>query len=229
MTTGTLQFIAFATTLTLLSSSMLSGQDSPALTQTKGTKDTEIWGGGVAAQHDGTTTFNTDVWMGGVRFGRILTEAHGPGWLRGTLQWDFDVIPLFVVTNLQTAYGVEVAPIVGRWNFKHKGRTAPYFEMAGGLVYTTSKIPPGDTSRFNVVPSFGFGWQMFRHAHRSIDVGIHAWHLSNAWTAPRNPSANGILITIGYHWFRPGKLSDSKSESESEHEGDQSKLKVSAE
>jgi hypothetical protein len=113
------------------------------------------------------------------------------------------VIPLFVATNLQTAYGAEIDPIVGRWNFSNSRRGATYFEMAGGIVYTNQKIPPGDTSRFNVVPSFGFGWQFFRREQQSLDVGVHAWHLSNAWTAARNPSSNGIMITIGYHWFAP--------------------------
>jgi Lipid A 3-O-deacylase (PagL) len=219
MTRGSLLFLALAITLTMLPSSMLRGQDFVPPTQTKGTKDTEIWAGGVAAQHDGTTTFNTDVWMAGARFGRILTAAHGSGWLRGTLQWGVDVVPVFVVTNLQTAYGAEFDPLVGRWNFKHRGRTAPYVEMAGGVVLINSKIPPGHTSRFNIVPSFGFGWQIFRHEQRSIDVGVHAWHLSNAWTAPRNPSANGILFTIGYHWFGLKNQRTAHRENESDRRG----------
>ena len=198
-----MQFILSTIAFTLLCSYFLSSQDFLSPTQMKGTRDIEIWTGAVAAQHDGSTTFNTDVWMAGARFGRILTAPHGPGWLRGTLQWNAGIVPVFVVTNLQTAYGVELEPVVGRWNFSHRGKTAPYFEMAGGVVFTTKKIPPGDTSRINVVPSFGFGWQFFRHADRSMDVAVHAWHLSNAWTAPRNPSANGILVTIGYHWFAP--------------------------
>ena len=178
----------------------LGGQGSPTLL--KGTADNEIWAGGVVAQHDGTTSFNTEIFMAGARFGRILTAPHGPGWLRGTLQWNFDVIPLFIVTNLQTAYGAEFDPIVGRWNFKDRGQTSPYLEQAGGVVLTTPNIPPGQTSHFNIVPKIGFGWQVFTRPQRSIDVALHAWHLSNAWTAQRNPSANGIQLTIGYHWFR---------------------------
>jgi Lipid A 3-O-deacylase (PagL) len=188
--------------LTTLFPGMSSGQDLGLPTQLKGTEDAEVWIGGVAAQHDGTTSFNTEVWMGGIRLGRILTAAHGPGWLRGTLQWGIDAIPLFVVSNLQTAYGAEIDPIAFRWNFNHGSRSSPYFEMAGGLVITNSNIPPGHTSNLNVVPKIGFGWQIFRQAQRSIDVGVHAWHLSNAWTAPRNPSVNGIQLTIGYHWFK---------------------------
>jgi hypothetical protein len=202
-TEGFLQVIAGAMMLTTLFSCLSSSQDFQPPTQMKGTRNTEVWIGAVAAQHDRTTAFNTNIWMGGARFGRILTSAHGPGWLRGTLQWDIDVIPLFIVSNLQKAYGAEFDPIVGRWNFNRRGQSVPYFEIAGGLVFTNTHVPPGPTSNFNVVPKIGFGWQIFRDGQRSIDVGLNVWHLSNAWTAPRNPSANGIQLTLGYHWFRP--------------------------
>jgi hypothetical protein len=208
MTRGIPQFLVRTMTIAVLGSAQLYAQDFVAPTQIKGTKDTELWAGGVVAQHDGSTTFNSEYFMAGGRFGRILTVPHGSGWLRGTLQWSFDVLPVFVATNLKSAYGAEIDPIVGRWNFSNSKHVATYFEMAGGVVWTNTKIPPGDTSRVNIVPSFGFGWQFFRHEQRSVDVGVHAWHLSNAWTASRNPSSNGILITIGYHWFAP-KLSRS--------------------
>jgi hypothetical protein len=203
MTSGTPQFVAIGIVLILLSSFGLHGQELLSPTQTKGTHDVELWTGALVAQHDGSTTFNTDVWMAGARFGHVLTTQHASGWLRGTLEWNFDVIPALVFTNLQTTYGAEFDPIVLRWNFTHKGRFAPsYFETAGGIAYTISKVPPGDTSRWNVVPKVGVGWQIFRGEQRSIDLEIRAWHLSNAWTAPRNPSSNGILFSIGYHWYR---------------------------
>lgn len=177
------------------------GQSTTLPTQSKGTRDLQIWIGGVAAQHDGTTSFTTDILMGGVAFGRILTDPHGPGWARGTLQWDVNLAPMFVVYNLQTAYGAEVDPVVLRWNLRPRRQSVPYFEMAGGLVFTNANIPPGDTSNFNIVGKVGFGWQIHRHKRSCFDLGMRAWHFSNAWTAPRNPSANGIQLTIGYHWF----------------------------
>jgi hypothetical protein len=216
MTKGTLHCIAIAITSTMLAAGTLRAQDFLAPTQTKGTKDTEVWTGLVVAQHDGSVAFNNEFWMAGARFGRVLTAAHGSGWLRGTLQWNFDVVPLFVVFNLQSAYGAEINPIVGRWNFTHKGRVAPYFEVAGGLAFTNTRIPPGDTSKINFVGSVGYGWQIFRRQQRAIDVGVHAWHLSNAWTAPSNPSANGIQVTVGYHWYglRTQRAASSADESE---------------
>jgi Lipid A 3-O-deacylase (PagL) len=187
--------------LIVVFSPVSSGQTTSLPTQSKGTRDVQIWLGGVAAQHDGTTSFTTDILMGGVAFGRILTEPHGPGWARGTLQWGVNLLPLFVVSNLQTTYGAEVDPIVIGWNLRPRRQSEPYFEMAGGLLVTNAKIPPGDTSKFNIIPKVGFGWHIFRHERSCVDLGVRAWHLSNAWTAPRNPSANGVQVTVGYHWF----------------------------
>lgn len=200
--TGFLKVLTATMTLTTFLCGMAGAQQFEPPTLWKGTEDTGIWLGVVPAQHDGSTSFNTMFWMGGVRLGRVLTSAHGPGWLRGTLQWSMDAVPIFIISNLQSAYGVEFDPVVWRWNFQHRGTTAPYFEVAGGVALTNSKVPEGDTSRFNIVPKIGFGWQIFKQKQNSIDVGVYAWHLSNAWTAPRNPSANGIQLTLGYHWFR---------------------------
>src|SRR5215472_16087367 len=151
-----LEIIVGAMILVTLFTRLSLSQDFPPPTQMKGTRNRELWMGGVVAQHDGMTSFNTNIWMAGVRFGRVLTNPHGPGWLRGTLQWDFNVIPLLIVFNLERAYGAEFDRIVSRWNFNRRGRSAPYFEVAGGLVLTTRRIPPGPTSNFNVVPKIGF-------------------------------------------------------------------------
>ncbi len=189
--------------LLMLASAIAAGQTFSLPTELKGTENLEIRSGIVVAQHDGTLAFNNVVWVAGARIGRILTAPHGPGWLRGTLEWDAELLPVFVVVHPQTAYGAELDPIVLRWNFTRRRRLVPYGEMAGGVAFTSAKIPPGDTSRFNVVPKIGLGWQLFTGPRRSFDISIQAWHLSNAWTAPRNPSMNGLLLSIGYHWFKP--------------------------
>ena len=102
MTRTPLHVVTGAMILTALLTCISAGQGSPTLL--KGTADNEIWAGGVVAQHDGTTSFNTEIFMAGARFGRILTAPHGPGWLRGTLQWNFDVIPLFIVTKARPVH-----------------------------------------------------------------------------------------------------------------------------
>ena len=185
--------------LALLFPSGVRGQEFQLPTQGKGALDAEAWAGGAVAQHDGSTAFNTDVWTGGVRLGRILTVPHGPAWFRGTLEWNFGLGPV-LFSRPQTAYGFELDPVIWRWNFLRE-KIAPYFEMAAGVVFTNLNVPPGDTSSFNIIPKAGFGWQIFTRPQRSLDVGLYGWHLSNFWIGARNPSANGLQLTMGYHWF----------------------------
>lgn len=53
----------------MLTSCHVFAQEFMAPTQVKGTDNAELWLGGVVAQHDGITVFNTEIWTGGVRFG----------------------------------------------------------------------------------------------------------------------------------------------------------------
>jgi hypothetical protein len=78
----------------------------------------------------------------------------------------------------------------------------PYIELAGGAVFTTSNLPPGDTSSFNFTTRGGGGIQIFSRDRRSWDVGLHYFHVSNANLADKNPEFNGVQISLGYHWFR---------------------------
>ena len=44
----------------------------------------------------------------GLRYGMILTAPHGPGFLRGQLEYALDVVPVWVITQkTNTAYGGE--------------------------------------------------------------------------------------------------------------------------
>ncbi len=55
------------------------------------------------------------VWNVGLRFGWILTKPHGPGFLRGRLEYAVDAVPLFLVfQKTNTAYGVGVNPFAWR-------------------------------------------------------------------------------------------------------------------
>ena len=201
MTRGCGLVATAATAYTVFCSSLLLGQGFELPIEQKGTINAEVWTAGTIAQHDSSTAFDTWLWTSGARFGRILTTAHGPGWLRGALQWDFGLGPIAVFSPAQTAYGFELDPIIGRWNFVRDGKTTPYFEMAGGVAFTNANVPPGDTSSINIAARAGVGWQIFTGPRRSFDVGLSAWHLSNAWTGHSNPSANGLQVLVGYHWF----------------------------
>jgi len=85
-----------------------------------------------------------------------------------------------------TFYGVSVEPVIFRWNFLTRSRRLqPWFQAAGGVIYTTHKYPPnvmsnndptkgpivdGGTSVWNFSPQGGVGVHYFIRNKRSIDA-----------------------------------------------------------
>ena len=108
-----------------------------------------------------------------------------------------------------TYRGVSLTPVIFRWNFlTHSRRIQPWFQGAGGLIYTTHKFPPnilsspginGGTSVWNFSPQGGAGLHYFTRPRRSIDLGVNAVHISSASLGDRNPGVNAsIQIQVGY-------------------------------
>jgi hypothetical protein len=118
-----------------------------------------------------------------------------------------------------TFSGVSLTPVVLRWNFLTRSRRfQPWFQGAGGLIYTTHKFPPnvqstptvngvpgidGGTCVWNFTPQGGFGVHYFTHAKRSIDLGVNGVHISSASLGDRNPGVNAsIQIQVGYTFWK---------------------------
>ena len=112
-----------------------------------------------------------------------------------------------------TYTGVSVVPVIFRWNFlNHSEHFKPWFQGAGGLIYTTHKFPPtqlvakgtpGGTSVWNFSPQGGFGLHYFVHPRRSIDLGVNAVHISSASLGDKNPGVNAsIQIQVGYTYWK---------------------------
>jgi hypothetical protein len=112
-----------------------------------------------------------------------------------------------------TFSGVSLTPAILRWNFiTSSQRLKPWFQGAGGLIYTTHKFPPsqlvpqgtpGGTSVWNFSPQGGFGIHYFVRPERSIDLGVNAAHISSASLGDRNPGVNAsIQIQVGYTYWK---------------------------
>jgi hypothetical protein len=108
---------------------------------------------------------------------------------------------------------VSITPVIFRWDFlASTRRVQPWFQGAGGLIYTTHKFPPdlevpqgtpGGTSVWNFTPQGGIGIHYFIREKRSIDVGVNAVHISSASLGDRNPGVNAsIQIQVGYTFWR---------------------------
>jgi lipid A 3-O-deacylase len=165
----------------------------------------------------------------GFQVGKPLTPVLHAGFLSGQFELGGNIMPLwqaytpaphqqtFTFRGVQytaplgggTYTGASITPVILRWNFlTHSRRIQPWFQGAGGLIYTTHKFPPeilvphgtpGGTSVFNFSPQGGIGAHIFTGPKRSIDVGVNGIHISSASLGDRNPGVNAsIQVQVGF-------------------------------
>ena len=121
-----------------------------------------FFGGGFGAGDRSSFTFTN----AGVRLGKVLTDEHLPGALRGQFEYAGELMPywqsftpaphyqyvrytfdnvagtILEPYNGGTFSGVSLTPIILRWDLKPGRRLAPYLQGAGGLIWTNHKYPP---------------------------------------------------------------------------------------
>ena len=125
---------------------------------------TAFFQGGVGTADRDDFTFTA----AGVRLGKVITDQHLPGILRGQFEYAGELMPYWqsftppphvgevkvVNSSGQTVgstpepfgggtfTGFSITPIILRWNFVPHRRFAPWIQGAGGVIYTTHKYPP---------------------------------------------------------------------------------------
>lgn len=157
-------------------------------------------GGGTGLAASSDTQF---VYAGG-RVGWILTKEHLPGWLRGNFEWAVDLMPLYTVFPPNRAvYGGSFKPAVWQWNFTSGKKIAPYAAVAGGILFSTANLPPGNTSWVNFTPQGAVGANFFIRRGQALRVEGAIVHHSNATLGTLNPGYSASLFfTVGYSWFK---------------------------
>jgi len=161
----------------------------------------EVWTGGgsdpIGTPH---VTLGNSVWTAGLRYGWILTDAHGPGLLRGRFEYAVDAVPVVMVFQPGgRAYGFGFDPWIMKWNFETRGRISPYVELGGGGLITTREIPVG-ANRFNFTPTGALGVNLLRGKyHWSID--FRYFHISDAQITAFNPGTDTFGVRIGWGAF----------------------------
>lgn len=164
----------------------------------EGQHEVQIWTGG---GHGTNGSQSSDgVWNVGLRYGLILTAPHGPGFLRGRLEYAVEAVPAFLVFQRQnTAYGAGVNPFAFKWAFDTRGSVVPYFEIGGGTLFTNTQVPAG-TSRINFTTSGAIGLHFLRSKH-NFSTEVRFMHISNAGLANPNPGINTVQLRLGFGWF----------------------------
>jgi lipid A 3-O-deacylase len=187
--------------LALLLATAVRAQDLPSSSLTRGTWEFGLFAGGGTGLGKSD---NTQFFFAGGRVGRILTRDHLSGWARGNFEWAIDMMPLYTVFPPQSAvYGGSFKPAIWQWNFTSGKTIAPYIAAAGGVVFSRSNIPPGDTSWVNFTPQGVFGVHIFTRPGRALQLESSFGHLSSASLGNHNPGYNGtFLFSIGYSWYK---------------------------
>jgi hypothetical protein len=140
----------------------------------------------------------------GGRFGLILTAAHGPGFLKGRLEYALSILPVYCVKQKTgTACGGGVDPFAFKWILSTPKKVSPYFEIGGGTLFTNEKTPPG-TSQINFTTNGALGLHFLQSKH-NISAEIRFEHISNAGMSKPNPGINTIQLRIGFGWFSQKK------------------------
>ncbi len=173
----------------------------------------------------------------GFRIGKVITGEHLGGLFRGQFELAGEILPYWqaftpaphteqgtchdTVTGLNytctlavgggTFTGASITPVIFRWDFKPHHRIAPWFQAAGGLIYTTHKFPPdvlvphgqpGGTSVWNFCPQGGIGIHYFIRPGRAITLSANGVHISSSSLGDRNPGVNAsVSFQIGYTFF----------------------------
>ena len=192
------------------------------------------WGSGVGNRSD------YKFFWGGFELGKVLSPVVHAGFLSGQFQFAGNIQPLwlgFTPPPHEQAYtcltpsgvpysctlptgggmfhGVSIMPVIFRWNFLTRSRRfQPWFQAAGGVIYTTHKFPPnimsnpalgidGGTCVWNFSPQGGFGVHYFLRPKRSVDLTVSGIHISSASLGDRNPGVNAsVQVQLGYTFWR---------------------------
>jgi lipid A 3-O-deacylase len=186
------------------------------------------WGSGIGSRSD------YKFLSAGVQIGKPMFGVLHAGILSGQFEAGANLMPLWqaytpapysVTVPLSgggtqtfqygggTFRGVSLTPAIFRWNFLTSSKHwQPWFQAAGGLIYTTHKFPPdkmvpqgtpGGTSVWNFSPQGGGGIHYFIRPQRSIDLQVSGVHISSASLGDRNPGVNAsVQVQVGYTFWK---------------------------
>jgi len=190
--------------LVMIAAPHAAAQDLPSQSLTRGTLELGAFvGGGTGLGKSDSTQF---AYAGG-RGGLVLTSEHLSGLFRGNFEWAVDAMPIYMVmTTNGPVYSGSFKPVIWQWNFTHGKKVAPYVAAAGGIVFSASNVPPGDTAPVNFTSQFVTGLRVFTKSGRAFFIEDAVGHLSNASLGNHNPGYNGLIVfTVGYSWFKTRK------------------------
>ena len=158
------------------------------------------WNGGGAAGIAGGSS-DSRFWTLNLRWGRVLTDLHGPALVRGNLEYAVELVPALAIQQSSTVFGAGITPMLFQYNLDYTRRLVPFLQAGAGTLFTTEKVPE-NTSQINFTPQGGIGVYWFRRPHSALVMGVRYHHISNAGIAKPNPGHNGLYVYTGISWWR---------------------------
>lgn len=137
-----------------------------------------------------------------VSWGRVLTDAHGPGVLRGRFEIAFEVVPIYAQYAPSSTYGFGLTPLVWRWNFEPHEKFITFAELAGGGLWTGDDVPER-TTKSNFTAHASYGLRYFISPSRTLNVSYRFHHISNGNRLERNPGVNAHVVMFGLSLIKP--------------------------
>ncbi len=163
--------------------------------------DLAVWGSGGFSVPGGTK--DTQMMNIAVRFGKVLTSDHGGSFLRGNFEWSADAIPVYYFWQppAKNAYAAGFNPVNLTWNFTSLGKTVPYLELGGGVIFSDNNVP-ANTNQTNFLTHAALGFHFFVREKRALTLSTRYEHISNAGLARPNPGINTVQFALGWNWLK---------------------------
>jgi lipid A 3-O-deacylase len=164
--------------------------------------DLGVWASGGFSVPGGTK--DTQMVDAGGRLGKVLTDDHLGGFMRGDFEYAADLIPVYYLLQpapAVNAYGAAFNPVNLKWNFTSSARTIPFVELGGGVLFTNHEVP-NNASRVNFITHGTLGVQFFNSQRRAFTASFRYEHISNAGLTVPNPGVNTVQFLVGVNWFK---------------------------
>jgi hypothetical protein len=97
-------------------------------------------------------------------------------------------------------YGVAAAPAGLRVEARPLPRVMVYGAAAAGVALFSRNVPVVDARRLNATAEWGGGLVVRAPGGAAVQAGYKYHHMSNAYTAPRNPGVDGHVLYAGVRW-----------------------------
>jgi len=187
--------------LVLLSSTIALGSDEEAAPDAWMQKGTTTWGlAANVGRSQASSSPERNMASVAISLDRVLSNAVGPGLLRGRMGVTVELLPLFLLSENSTTYGAGFN-LLGRHYLDTHGSLNPFITTGAGMTVSEDAIPTG-SAKVNFTPQAGFGlrWKTSSGHIWTIEYRFH--HLSNGGRVQPNPGINSSVIQVGYSFIR---------------------------